>query len=146
MLLTGATCYSVTFALRWRWLRRMFGVMKSRDVLRALEDDPGKLQRAGQDRVLTVLFADIRDFTTFSEKQSPRRIVALLNEYFGAVVPIAEDSGGTIDKYIGDGLMVLFGRLGINRTTLFRPSAPPSAWSSGCTTWRPRGRGTSSRG
>jgi adenylate cyclase len=109
MLLTGATCYLVTFALRWRWLRRMFGVMRSRDVLQALEDDPDNLQRAGQDRELTVLFADIRDFTAFSEKQSPRRIVALLNDYFGAVVPIVEEHGGTIDKYIGDGLMVLFG-------------------------------------
>ncbi len=146
MLLTGATCYSVTFALRWRWLRRMFGVMRSRDVLRALEDDPDNLQREGQDRVLTVLFADIRNFTAFSEGRSPRRIVALLNEYFGAVVPIVEDHGGAIDKYIGDGLMVLFGALEISRTTLSRRSAPRSRWSSGFTTWKRGGSSTSSEG
>jgi len=109
MLLTGAACYSATFALRWRWLRRMFGVMRSREVLRALEDDPDNLQSSGQDRELTVLFADIRNFTAFADGRSPRQIVALLNQYFGAMVPIVEEHGGTIDKYIGDGLMVLFG-------------------------------------
>jgi adenylate cyclase len=109
MLLTGASCYAIHFALRWRWLRRTFGAMKSREVLQALEDDPDGLNREGQERELTVLFADIRNFTAFSENKSPRRIVALLNEYFGAIVPIVDEHGGTVDKYIGDGLMVLFG-------------------------------------
>jgi adenylate cyclase len=109
MLLTGATCYTVTFLLRWRLLRRMFGVVKSEAVVRALEDDPGHLHRMGEERELTVMFSDIRGFTAFSEGRGPREIVALLNAYFGAVVPIVEAHGGVIDKYIGDGLMVLFG-------------------------------------
>src|SRR5439155_14673373 len=72
MLLTGATCYAATFALRWRLLRRMFGAVKSEAIARALEDDPGHLRLKGEERELTVLFADIRGFTTFSETHTPR--------------------------------------------------------------------------
>jgi adenylate cyclase len=109
MLLTGASCYAVTFLFRWRLLRQMFGVFKSEAVARALEDDPGHLHRMGEERELTAMFADIRGFTAFSEGRGPREIVALLNAYFSAVVPIVESHGGVVDKYIGDGLMVLFG-------------------------------------
>src|SRR5262249_19210756 len=65
MLLTGALCYSATCAFRWRWLRAMFGVVKGEAIARALEDDPEHLLLKGQQRDLTVLFSDIRDFTTF---------------------------------------------------------------------------------
>ena len=58
---------------------------------------------------ITVLFSDIRSFTSFSEAHTPREVVALLNAYFGAVVPAIEAEGGVVDKYIGDGIMALFG-------------------------------------
>src|SRR4051794_4769369 len=87
----------------------MMGVVKSEAVALALENDPHKLDPGGEEREVTVLFADVRDFTTFSEGHSPHEVVALLNAYFDAVVPLIEAEGGTIDKYMGDGIMVLFG-------------------------------------
>jgi class 3 adenylate cyclase len=111
MTLAGGLAYASTFALRWRVLRRMFGAVKSEAIARALEDDPGHLRLKGEERVVTVLFSDIRDFTSFSERhaEDPGAVVALLNAYFGAVVPAIEAEGGVVDKYIGDGIMALFG-------------------------------------
>src|SRR4051794_18456574 len=87
----------------------MMGVVKSEAVALALENDPHKLDPGGEEREVTVLFADIRNFTDFSEKHTAHEVVALLNAYFNAVVPLIEAEGGTIDKYMGDGIMVLFG-------------------------------------
>jgi adenylate cyclase len=109
VLLLGGLTYAATFALRWRRLRRMLGVIKSEAIARALEADPGQLDRRGQERLVTVLFADIRSFTPFSEAHTPREVVALLNAYFSAVVPAIEAHGGTLNTYMGDGIMVIFG-------------------------------------
>ena len=57
----------------------------------------------------TVLFSDIRRFTTLSETLTPQEVVEMLNEYFGEMTAIVETHGGAIDKYIGDALMVVFG-------------------------------------
>jgi adenylate cyclase len=110
MLLTGAACYAAAFAMRWYWLRQMFGVVKGEAIARALADDPGHLRLKGQRHGLTVLFSDIRDFTSFCErhKDAPEKVVTLLNDYFGEVVPILEAHGATVDKYMGDGIMALF--------------------------------------
>ncbi len=109
MLLLGALAYLVTFALRWRKLRRMFGVVKSEAVALALEADPRRLDPGGEEREVTVLFADVRDFTDFSERHEPAEVVALVNAYFDAVVPLIEAEGGVVDKFMGDGIMALFG-------------------------------------
>jgi class 3 adenylate cyclase/CHASE2 domain-containing sensor protein len=109
MLLLGFVLYAATFAWRWRTLRRMFGVVRSEAVAMALESDPHQLDRRGEERVVTVLFADIRSFTDFSETHSPHEVVALLNAYFSAVVPVLEAEGGTVNTFMGDGVMVLFG-------------------------------------
>jgi adenylate cyclase len=111
MLLLGALTYAGTFIWRWRQMRRMLGVVKSEAVTRALEADPRRLDPGGESRVITVLFADIRDFTAFSERDGrhPQEVVALLNAYFSVVVPLIERRGGTIDKFMGDGIMAIFG-------------------------------------
>lgn len=101
--------YSLTFASRWRKLRRMMGVVKSESITKALEADPSNLTQLGEERMVSVLFSDIRSFTSFSESHTPQEVVKLLNHYFSAVVPIIEGNGGTIDKYMGDGVMVIFG-------------------------------------
>ncbi len=68
-----------------------------------------KLELGGEEREVTVLFADLRGFTTLCEGQSPQAILALLNEYFSAVTSVIEAQGGVVDKYIGDAVMALFG-------------------------------------
>jgi len=109
MLTLGLLLYGTVFAMRWRWIRRMMGMVKSEAVARSLESGGAKLDLRGQDREITVLFCDIRNFTTFSEKHSPHEVVQLLNAFFTAVVPAIEAEGGTINQYIGDAVMVLFG-------------------------------------
>ena len=64
---------------------------------------------AGQTREVTILFADLRDFTRLSEALGAAGMVALLNEYFSFMADIIRAKGGVIDKYIGDAVMALFG-------------------------------------
>jgi adenylate cyclase len=64
---------------------------------------------AGEEVEVTVLFLDIRDFTGFAERSSPHQVVARLNELFDVVVPVLEQHGGHVDKFIGDGLLAVFG-------------------------------------
>ena len=68
---------------------------------------PGYLQ--GEERELVILFADIRGFTTLSEKKLPYDVVFVLNRYFAAMGRAVESAGGRVDKFIGDGVMALFG-------------------------------------
>lgn len=78
-------------------------------VVKELLERPDSFKLGGANETITVLFADIRGFTAFSEEQNPERVVGLLNSYFSAMSDIIFEHRGTLDKYIGDGLMALFG-------------------------------------
>ena len=78
-------------------------------VVKQLLENPDSFRLGGVNQKITVLFADIRGFTAFSEKENPERVVGLLNKYFTAMSEIIFAYGGTLDKYIGDGLMAIFG-------------------------------------
>jgi len=67
------------------------------------------VEKAGELRDVTVLFSDIRGFTTFSERRQPQEIVRLLNDYFEEMVDIVFRNEGTLDKFVGDAIMALFG-------------------------------------
>lgn len=78
-------------------------------VVKQMLENPDSFKLGGVLQTITVLFADIRGFTRISEHAPPEKIVHLLNKYFSAMTDIIFAHGGTLDKYLGDGLMALFG-------------------------------------
>lgn len=78
-------------------------------VVKQMLENPDSFKLGGVSQTITILFADIRGFTRISEHAPPEKIVSLLNRYFSAMTEIIFAHGGTLDKYLGDGLMALFG-------------------------------------
>jgi adenylate cyclase len=106
----GATAYQYLVEGREkRQVKQVFSRFVSRDVFDQLMADPARARLGGERREMTVLFSDIRGFTTFSEKGRPEEIVRQLNEYFTQMVAVLFRHGGTIDKFVGDMVMALFG-------------------------------------
>ncbi|MCA9566915.1 MAG: adenylate/guanylate cyclase domain-containing protein [Myxococcales bacterium] len=107
-----------TASLGWRYLgeerekrhlRQVFGRYVSDAVVADILSSPEGLRLGGDRRVVTVLFSDIRNFTTLSERLTPEETVEMLNVWFDrACAPILEQ-GGVVDKFIGDAVMAVFG-------------------------------------
>jgi len=81
----------------------------SKQVVDELLDDDAKLNLGGEEREVTILFSDIRGFTSMSENMSPENVVSTLNEYFSDMIDIVFKYNGTLDKIIGDELMIVYG-------------------------------------
>jgi adenylate cyclase len=79
------------------------------EVVELVSANPQEVRLGGTNAKVSILFADIRGFTTLSESLAPERIVEMLNEYFTRATEVIFEHGGTLDKYLGDGLMALFG-------------------------------------
>ncbi len=108
-LLVGLALSYSAEAVQRRQLKKAFGHYVGDDVLEELIAHPEKLALGGEKRTMTVLFSDIRDFTTLSEKLAPVELVAFLNTYLSPMTSAVLAQGGLLDKYIGDAVMGVFG-------------------------------------
>jgi len=88
-------------------MKETFGKYVSPKVVDQLVDNPPEL--GGVDKQLSVMFSDIRGFTTLSENMTPQELVNHLNIYFTAMTDLILETGGTLDKYVGDAIMSFWG-------------------------------------
>ncbi len=92
-----------------RFIRKTFGRYLSDDIVAGLLETPNGLALGGEKRTVTVLMSDIRGFSAISERLAPEQVVRILNRYLGAMAEIITRQRGTIDEFIGDAILTLFG-------------------------------------
>ena len=94
---------------RNRLIRQTFGRYLSEEIVENLLEAPEGLTMGGSRREVTIMMTDLRGFTGTTEKLPPEKVVALLNNYLGIMTEIILAHGGTIDEFIGDAILVIFG-------------------------------------
>lgn len=91
-----------------RQIRRAFGYYVAPSLLAEIERNADRLKLGGERRELTVMFSDMRNFTSFSERHSPEKVLNVLNTMFGAIGAKIVEQQGTIDKFVGDAIMAFW--------------------------------------
>lgn len=97
-----------THEKKTRFLRDAFTSYLSPELLKKLVKNPSSLALGGESKELSILFSDIRGFTTLSESMAPTSLITLLNRYFTPMTDAILKNGGMLDKYIGDAVMAFF--------------------------------------
>jgi adenylate cyclase len=105
--LAGAFNEMATGLQEREWLKDLFGRFVSQEVAQAIRN--GQVVLEGENRLVSVLFCDIRDFTDYSERHSPQEVVSLLNEFLPMVVHSAQQHNGMVNKFGGDSTLIIFG-------------------------------------
>lgn len=111
-LVTMIFGYSFRFILEGRSkekIKQAMGKYLSQDIMQNVVKNIDDIKLGGKKAVVTVLFADIRGFTSISEKLTAEEVSMILNEYFTAIEPIISKYNGVINKFIGDAVMAIFG-------------------------------------
>ena len=107
-LLMAAQRYAQEEALK-RQLRQSFSVYVAPELVEAIVANPEIAQQEGTRRRVAVLFSDVRQFTAYCEQHSPEFVVRQIREYLDEMTAVVDEHNGVLDKYIGDGVMALFG-------------------------------------
>jgi adenylate cyclase len=94
---------------RAKQTRQMFSKYVSKSIVDEILKNPGAVKLGGEVKEVTILFSDVRGFTAMSERLSAPEVVEVLNEYLTAMVDIVIANGGTLDKYVGDAIMAVWG-------------------------------------
>jgi len=116
--LAGTATLSMAVLLSWAWrghlvargrtlMRSALAAFAGRTVAASVERT-GAVSHSGMRREISILFSDVRGFTSFCESRPPEQVVTRLNEYFTAMIGLVEKHGGDVNKFLGDGLMALF--------------------------------------
>lgn len=92
-----------------RRIKTIFGAYVSPELVDELVDSQRDPELGGTKAEITALFSDVEGFSALSEQLTPERLVALMNEYLGAMTDALQTQGGTLDKYIGDAIVTMFG-------------------------------------
>ncbi len=113
--LSAALCAAVSIAILYgqeerqkRAIRDAFGRYLSPAMVERLASDPKRLQLGGELREITVLFCDLRGFTSISERMDSQALARFMNEYLTAMTDAILDAGGTLDKYVGDAVIAFW--------------------------------------
>jgi class 3 adenylate cyclase len=105
----GQTAIALENARLYHQLDGLFRSYMSPAVATSLIADPDQAGLGGRTAEVTVLMADLRGFTSFSERHAPDEVVGMLNTFYGVVVPVVLAAGGTVVQFVGDEVMALFG-------------------------------------
>ncbi len=108
VFIIGALSSYLRSDIERRAIRSAFGHYLAPEMVEQLAADPSRLRLGGEMRPVTILFCDIRDFTSIAERTSPRELTQILNRFLTPMTDAVLSHGGTIDKYIGDSIMAFW--------------------------------------